>query len=225
MGMDLNAVSLAASGIKAGIGLAQGITGMSAQKKLWRSRPVLGVTEGEKANDSLYRQLASATEIPGQARAEGKLSEAYSSGVYDAQRTANSSLGATQSAVDLASKKMNAVKDLAGQFADYKAQRMDALAGWNKEKIGLDQQRFDINQLQPWNTKMNEAIAQKQAGFGSAGSAVDSGLGMLNDMAGTKKLEEMFKSLYGNGAASGAVGSSLGNFGNILGSIGGGARG
>lgn len=188
--------SLIGTAAKAVGGGIQGLFGAKKQKDLWANRPLLGVTEGEKANDQLYKQMASSTEMPGQRRFEEKLGETYSQGVYDTQKTATSGIGATQSAVDLASKKMAAVRDLAGQFADYKAQRMDALGRWNNEKTNLEQERFNVNELTPWGIKMNEAVDQKQQGFNAMGQGIDQGMGMLNDLAGTNAYMEIVRSLY-----------------------------
>lgn len=202
----LSIAALVAAGIKGVSGFVQGIGGARKQANLWQSRPQLGVTSGETANDSLYRQMASATELPGQNRAEQRMDEMYASGVYDAQKTSVSSLGATQSAVDLASKKMESIRDLAGMFSEYKDKQQQALAGWNNQKTNLETQRFDVNQMQPWGMKMNEAVSQKQAGFQSFGSGVDSGIGVLGDLAGTESMMEMYKSMYnfgGNGNKGG----------------------
>ena len=87
-------------------GAIQGASGARKQKDLWRNRPVLSMSEGEKANDALYGQLAGQNELPGQQMWEDKLGQTYAEGVSNAQQTATSSLGATQSAVDLAGKKM-----------------------------------------------------------------------------------------------------------------------
>lgn len=190
--------SLVASGAK-GIGsLIQGIGGQQRQNQLWRDRPLLGVTEGEKQNDALYRQMASITEMPGQKRAEERMDEAMAEGVYEAQKGGISSLGTTQSAVDLASKKISAIRDLAGLFSEYKAQRMESLGAWNRQKTELEQQRFQLNEYEPWNIKMNEAVSRKQAGLGGAGSAIDTGLGILGDYAGTQNYLKMLELIYGN---------------------------
>ena len=201
---------LAGSGIKAIGGLIQGIGGRKKQRSLWANRPQLGVTEGETANDALYSQMASATEMPGQRQFESKLGETYATGVYDTQKTAISSAGATQSAIDLSSRKTQAIQDLAGQFAEFKAKRQDALAGWNREKVGLEQQRFQVNEFDPWNVKMNEAVGQKQAGFASMGSGLDTGLGVLGDLQGTAMYLKLLEKLYPNlGGDSGSNAGSL----------------
>ena len=190
--------SLVASGLKGLAGLGQGLSGRKQQKDLWKNRPLLGVTEGEKENDNLYKQMASATEMPGQKRVEENLGQAYAEGVSDIQKTSQSGLMATQGAIDLSGKKMQAIQDLAGQFAEYKAQRQDALAGWNNQKSQMEQQRFQVNEYEPWNIKMNEAVGRKQAGWQSFGQGMDQGLGMLGDLQGTQQYIEMVKSMYPN---------------------------
>ena len=208
----ISIASLVASGIKGIGGLIQGGIGARKQRNLWEERPMLGVTEGEKANDNLYRQMAASVEMPGQKQFESKLGETYAEGVQSAQQGAISSLGAQQSAVDLAGKKMEAIRDLAGTFAEYKERRKEALGQWNQQSTELEQQRFQVNQYEPWGIKMNEATGQKQAGFGAAGQGIDQGLGMLGNLAGTnaymKILQEMQKV---NGLNKGNTSSPLKN--------------
>ena len=199
--MALGALAIAnlvAQGGKALFGLGQGIVGASKQKKLWADRPQLGVTAGEKEATNLFKQSASATELPGQRRAEEKLGQTYAEGVSDAQKTATSSLGATKSAVDLAGKKMDAIQSLAGSFAEYKAQRQDALANWDKQRVGLENERFQYNIADPFAMKYGESIGKKQEGFSSALGSVDKGLGYLNDLQGTQQYMDILKSLYPN---------------------------
>lgn len=195
----LSIVSMAASGVKAVGGLIQGISGASRQRNLWNSRPQLGVTAGEKANDSLYTQMASATELPGENRYISKMDEAYSGGVYDAQQSATSSLGATQSAVDLAGKKISAVSDLAGAFAEYKQKAQQNLGQWNNQKSQNEMQRFETNQYNPWMMQYGEAVGQKQAGFANMTGGVDSGLGVLGDVQGTDSMMKILQQMGGNG--------------------------
>lgn len=193
----LSIIGLAGQGAKTIVGGIQGLVGRKQQRDLWKNRPQLGITDGEKANDSLYGQMASLTEAPGERRAIQRMDEAVSGGIYDAQRTANSSLGATQAAVDLNMKKMDAIKDLAGSFSEFKQQQKERLASWNTEKIGLEQERFQVNKMLPWEIKMNEAVDRKTKGFEGMFKGIDSGLGMLGDIAGTKQMMEFYKEFYG----------------------------
>ncbi len=181
--------------LKGIFGAAQGIGGAQRQKELWQNRPQLGITEGERANDSLYKQMASATEMPGQKQAESKLDRAVAEGVYGAQQGAVSSLGAQQASVDLAAKKIAAVSDLAGQFAEFKAQRQDALGAWNRQKTELEQQRWNVNEYEPWNIKMNEAVAAKQAGMQAFGQGVSGAGAAYSDFAGTNQYLKILQAM------------------------------
>ena len=146
-------------------GLIQMLIGLRNKRNLLANRPQLGVTPGEAANTKYYNQAASATEMPGQKQFEEKLGQTYAEGVGNAQRTAISSIGATQSANDLAMKKMQAIQDLAGQFAEFKQQRQDALARWNEQRINLDQQRWQMNTLNPYMMRLGQSTADYQNGF------------------------------------------------------------
>ena len=195
----LSIASLVASGAKALFGLGQGIFGASRANKLWNNRPQLGVTAGEKNNDLLFNRQASATEMPGQKQTEEKLNQAVAEGMYGAQQSAPSSLNATQAAVDLSGKKMQAIQDLAGQFAEYKSQRMDALAGWNNQKTALEQQRFQVNQYDPWQMQYGKTVGNTQQGANAFTGGVDTGLGILGDLQGTKSFTDMMSKIYGIG--------------------------
>lgn len=194
----ISMAALVAGGIKGIGGLIQGIGGARKQRDLWNNRPQLGVTAGETANNSLYKQMASATTMPGQQRAEEKLGETYANGVYNAQQSANSSLGATQAAIDLAGKKTSAISDLAGMFAEYKQKAMNNLGQWNNQQSQNEMQRFQVNQFDPWQMKYGEAVGQKQAGFTNAMNGLDSGLSTLSNLKGTNSMMALLKSMYPN---------------------------
>lgn len=194
----ISIASLVAAGVKGIGGLIQGIGGANKQKNLWNNRPQLGVTAGETANDNLYNSMANVTEMPGQSQFVNKLDQTYAEGVSNAQKTAVSSLGATQGAIDLSGKKMDAIQNLAGQFAEFKNQRQSALSQWNNQKSQNEMQRFQVNQYDPWQMQYGQAVGQKQAGFNNMGSGVDTGLGIMGDMAGTNKLMEMLQGMQTN---------------------------
>jgi hypothetical protein len=189
----ISIASLVASGAKSLFGLGQSIYGATQAGKLWRNRPQLGVTAGEKSNDVLFNQIPS--EMPGQKQTEAKLNQTVAEGIYGAQQSAPSSLNATQAAVDLSGKKMQAVQDLAGQFAEYKAQRQDALGQWNNQKTALEQQRFETNSYNPWMMKYGQAVGNTQQGANAFTGGVDTGLGILGDLQGTKFYTDLLAKL------------------------------
>lgn len=196
---------LAATGIKAGIQLWQGIKARKEEKKLDASQPKLGVTEGEIAANKLYEQQAAATEMPGQRQAEDKMSQAVAEGVEASQRSSISSLGATKSANDLAMAKIQSIQDLSMQFAEYKQKRMDQLAGWKEKQIDLEQQRFKVNEYDPWNVRKNENVSEKKAAWEGLAGTVDQGLGMWADLRGTKMFTEALGKLGQAGDTTSAV--------------------
>ena len=190
--------ALVAGGIKGIGGLIQGIGGARKQRDLWNNRPQLGVTAGETANNSLYKQMASATTMPGQQQQEERLGQTYAEGVNNVQQSANSSLNATQGAIDLAGKRMQATQDLAGMFAEYKQKAMNNLGQWNNQQSQNEMQRFQVNQFDPWQMKYGEAVGQKQAGFTNAMNGLDSGLSTLSNLKGTNSMMALLKSMYPN---------------------------
>jgi hypothetical protein len=190
----LSIIGLVGAGAKALGGLFQGIGGAAKQRKLWGERPQLGVTAGETANNALYSQMASATEMPGQRQALDKIDEGNAEAVYNAQKSGLPGQ-ALNAAVGLADKRNQAVQDLAGQFAEYKAQRMNALGQWNNQRSDNEKERFQVNKYDPWMMQYGQAVGQKQQGFNSFGSGMDTGLGILGDLQGTKKLQELIEGI------------------------------
>jgi hypothetical protein len=186
-------IGLAGSAAKMIGGGIQASRAKKRQNELWANRPQLGMTEGERQNNALYEKMANATQLPGYNNIMGNLDQSVASGIYDAQKSSISSLGATQAAVDLNSKKMDALRDLAGMFAEYKTGRMDALGRWNSMRADYETQRFDVNQFQPWGMQMNESVAGKKAGVTALGQGLDSGLSLIQNNAG---------SLFGKSSAS-----------------------
>jgi hypothetical protein len=133
--------------------------------------------------------------MPGQSQTEAKLNQTVAEGIYGAQQSASGSLNATQSAVDLSGKKMQAIQDLAGQFAEYKAQRQDALGQWNNQKSQNEMQRFQVNQYDPWMMKYGQAVGNTQQGANAFTGGVDTGLGVLGDLQGTKFFTDLLAKL------------------------------
>jgi hypothetical protein len=164
-GGGMDKVSGIVGSVEGTAGLVQMIAGLIKKRQLQKNRPKLGVTAGETENTNLFKQAASATEMPGQRQFESKLGQATAEGIYDSGRSAISSLGATQSAIDLTGKKIQAIQDLAGQFAEFKQQRLNALANWNQQRIELEQQRFKVNTFDPWMQQYGEAVGNYQNGF------------------------------------------------------------
>jgi hypothetical protein len=153
-------------------GMVQAIAGLSERDRLNSNRPKLGTYAGETANDLYYNKAANATEMPGQRQFEDKIGQAGAEGTYDVGRGAISSLNYTDNANKIVDKKMQAIQDLAGMFAEYKQKRLDALAGWNEKKIELEQQRFKVNTYDPWMMDYGEAIGNAQNGLNTTMSGI-----------------------------------------------------
>ena len=102
---------LVAQGAQALGGLWQGISGRKKQNDLWNNDPKLEQSQYEKDNLGLLKGAAYATVAPWEKTANDRLNQAYGEGVYNSQQASQSSLGAQQSAVDLAAKRMDAVQN------------------------------------------------------------------------------------------------------------------
>lgn len=184
-----------------GLGIAKSAFGIGQAIKANRElkglqMPKYAMPEQIGQITDIYNRQASATEMPGQKQFESNLDQAYSEGVSDVQKSAQSSLQVTGAAVDLSGKRMQAVQDLAGQFAEYKAARQRDLAGAKQNEADYKDQEFKLNQYDPYFIKRNELTGGRQAGVDSAFGGMQSALSMYSDLQGTDALMEVMKRMY-----------------------------
>lgn len=190
----LNPLSIGLGIAKSAFGIGQAIKANRELKNL--KMPTYSMPEEIGQITDLYKQQASATEMPGQRQYESRLDQAFGEGVSEAQKTSPSSLVATGAAVDLAGKRMQAIQDLAGVFAEYKAKRQDALAGALQTQADYKDQEFKLNKYDPYFIKRNELTGQRQSGVESMFGGAESALSMISDLQGTDAYLEAIKALY-----------------------------
>lgn len=110
------------------------------------NRPTYQTPESLTQMGSLARQLAGATEMPGQRQIEDKLGQTQAEGVNNAMKFATSSLAGQNTAENLAAKKMQAIQDLGGMFAEYKAKQQQNLMNVMGQEAEDQRMKWDFNE-------------------------------------------------------------------------------
>ena len=159
-------------------------------------RPTYETPESLTQMGSYARQLAGATEMPGQRQYEEKLGQTQAEGVSNAMKFATSSLAGQNTAENLAAKKMQAIQDLGGMFAEYKAKRQQDLMGVMGQEAEDQRMKWDINQFQPYQIKMNELTDKRQMGWSNMFGGIDSGMAAMNNLAGTQDYSRLLQSMH-----------------------------
>jgi len=166
----------------------------------------------------IYKEAAQAKELPGQKLMEEKLGTAVSRGVSQAQKFAPSSVAGLSAVTDLYGQKMNAIRDIGIQFAQYHERAKQAQAQY-LSTVGISeaQKRFDINKWYPSQVKLNLAAGR----LGQAQGLVQSGMegvetwgnqmsGMVYSMMG---MQGMYPQFGGGAGASTNTGLAAGGYG------------
>ena len=158
------AVAGVANTVKGVWGLVQRNKAQSQINRLNESRPVY---ENQSIKDmmALYQQNANISQLPGEQNMISRMDANTASSISQAAQYAPSSAAMLGAVTDVYGKKQEAIRDLATTFAQYKAQRQQELAGAYQVAAQDEAQAWNINKWVPWQTKMNEAVSQRQAGM------------------------------------------------------------
>jgi hypothetical protein len=159
-----SAVAGGAGTVKAFLGLAQRRKASKELESLRSNRPVY--TRPEEINDmmTMYQQQAGISQMPGEENMMSRMDASVASSIGAANRAASSSVGALGAVTNVYGQKMNAIRDLATTFAEYKAQRQRELAGAQQVAAGYSDQEWYQNKSLPWQTRMNELTSDRQVG-------------------------------------------------------------
>jgi len=158
------AVAGGANTAKAFFGLVQRNKAQSRINRLNANRPVY---ENQSIKDmmALYQQNANISQLPGEQNMISRMDANTASSISQAAQYAPSSAAMLGAVTDVYGKKQEAIRDLATTFAQYKAQRQQELAGAYQVAAQDEAQAWNINKWVPWQTKMNEAVSQRQSGM------------------------------------------------------------
>lgn len=172
--MSVTGVGVAA-GIGALTGLAQALTSGKKKKEAALEAQAASAPKyaGSSALDQYYQQSLQ------KANTAAEQSSLYKGQINQANRALAAGIGATtasgggQGAIaKLVQGNTDATGRALGMAEQQKEQRFNQLGQVTQEKSAEDMRKFQINQMQPWETKYNllaakaaQAAAQKQAGL------------------------------------------------------------
>lgn len=185
---------LGLAGAKTIFGIAQAAKAQNTLRNL--SMPQYQMPSEISEATNIYRNMASASKMPGQEYAEARLNEAMAEGINEARKYSPSSVAMMGTVTDLAKKKMQAIQDLAGAFAEYKAKREAELARSLQTQADYKDLEFKLNKYDPYFIKRNELVSQKNAGVSNIFEGTTDLMGVLASYQGTKSFLDVLRDLY-----------------------------
>lgn len=190
------------AGVAAGGGLLQAAFGMSAKKKAQAAKDAalanMPKYAGSPELDKYYQEARAQANTPAEQSAMYKASQNL------AQRNLATGLGAASSAGTLnqgmVSKLVQGTNDAttknlmsAYQQKENRFNRLGSVVG-QKAQEGLT--KFKINEMQPWETKFSDIMAQGQAGAAEEQAGFQNIFGALTSAAQMKNMQSMGKKGY-----------------------------
>jgi hypothetical protein len=170
-----------------GMGAYQLIKAKKLQKNLG-AKPVYDYKEAKAANAG---QLALAQgEAPGLAQQMQGANQSLANTTQSIANMAPSGAAGLGALVQAGAGTQQTIADLTANAAQ---QKLGLQQNYLQGKAGLQQyadKAFEINQLDPYNQKVNEISAMKQAGLQNIGGAISAGVDMTSAAAANKALSQ-----------------------------------
>jgi hypothetical protein len=167
------------------VGTYQLIKSKQLQKKLG-DRPVYDYKEAKAANQG---QLALAQgEAPGLAQQMQGANQSLANTTQSIANMAPSGAAGLGALVQAGAGTQQTIADLTANAAQ---QKLGLQQNYLQGKAGLQQyadQAFQVNQMDPYNQKVNEIAAMKQAGMQNIGGGVSAGVDMTSTAAANQSL-------------------------------------
>ena len=190
--------ALISGGLQVGkslFGASQASKSKKEMEGLRKDRPQYATPESAKQALALSKQQAYG-DMPGQDYLEGRLGQATAAGVRRTQQVAGSSSAALGALTDIYGKRLDAERDLGYQAAQYKNQAMQRYQGALGQMANYEDQAFNINQWQPYQTRMNELSEQRMSGqqnfWGGLQGEANVGLNYMGTQAQMGSMDKMF---------------------------------
>jgi hypothetical protein len=180
------------------MGAIQAARGAKGFNRTMANRPTYEIPEEYKNILAQYQQ-AQAGNMPGYEQTLGQIGQLGARTRGAAERGAISSTAYGSQVGDIYQKELDALQNLGVQQAQYKSSMLDKVAG---AQAGLGEQKteqWNINKYVPWQTEMNRYGEMKQAGMQNLFGAIQSGVGNITDLAGTRYYTDVLKGLYPQG--------------------------
>lgn len=180
---------------KAIIGGIQSIRGNRQMNRLMANRPKYNIPQGYMDAYNTYKRLAG-SEIPGYNLMQGQIGQSTAKAMTSAERGAMSSNQFMDAALGAQDKELEALRNLGIMSQQWQSQQQQNLAQAQNQMGALQDQKWDYNVNQPWQTKMNMANDQRQAGaqnlFGGMGDMASS----IMSFAGTSNFMDIYKKMF-----------------------------
>ena len=186
-GMAINGVSAIFQGIKAA-------KDKKAFNKALFERPDYQIPQEYQNILSQYK-IAYGGDMPGYQRGLNQIGQIGARARGSAERGAISSnaFGASVSAQQ--QKELDAIMNLNTQNEQFKLQGVDKIAGAEQLMAGQKEQKWNLNEFLPWQTKVNYLGESAKARTEGAYSALNAFGSNLSDLAGTRYLMDAYKGL------------------------------
>ena len=180
---------------KAIIGGIQSIRGNRQMNRLMANRPKYNISQGYMDAYNTYKRLAG-SEMPGYNLMQDQIGQSTAKAMTSAERGAMSSNQFMDAALNAQDKELDALRNLGIMSQQWQSQQQQNLAQAQNQMGALQDQAWDYNVNQPWQTKMTIANEKRQAGaqnlFGGMGDMASS----VMNFAGTSNFMDIYKKLF-----------------------------
>lgn len=190
--MDPATLALIAGGIQGAAGIGQTAIGLvqryRAQKKLNRLEdPKMELPSSVVQMVDLARRRAGG-DMPGLDIMKDELGATTARGLTNVTRAARTSGDVMSATKDLYAEQLRGVRGLDIASAQYRADREKELMGAYGQQAGYEQRMFDVNQLMPYQRRLQQYMAEGEIG----GQNVAAGIGTIGS-AGANTLENYMR--------------------------------
>jgi hypothetical protein len=193
---------LAASAIiNGGIGVAKGIYGAFQTAKANKgiknliANPVTYKRPEEYQVELEARKASLNGELPGMGQIKDNISSAGASAMNSAEKGAISSNSYGRAVGDIYSKQIQAFQDLGVQSAQWRDQQKEKYMSTLEKGANYSDTEWYQNKKSPWDTAMNVATGNKQAGMTNLFGGVEGAANAFSNYAGTDYYKKMLDAL------------------------------
>jgi hypothetical protein len=179
--------------------LVQGIGALRANKRFnqtFANRPNYEIPE-EYGNILAQYKQAYAGNMPGYGLMLGQTEQAGARARGAAERGAISSTSYGQQIGDIYQKELDAIQNLGIQQAQYKSGMLDKVTGAEGMMGQQKTEQWNLNKFLPWQTEMNRWGEKTKANTEGFWGAIQSGMGGVMDLLGTKYYADILGKLQG----------------------------
>ncbi len=200
----LTIAAIVGGGVNLVKGLFGAIQSAKAQKKTNRllDNPVTYKRPEEYARELAMREQQAAQSQPTWMRqAKENIGQGFATGVGNLKESAISSNTLSGGIGDLYQKQIQAYQDLGMQAQKWQETQRENLAGTLRQGAGYSDTEYQENVLRPWETQMNMAMGNKQAGATNLFSGLEGMSSTFANFAGTKYFQDIMKKLQNTGVS------------------------